>query len=223
MRNPLRSEAEAFRFLLLAVGYFAVIVAAAAIDTWLGLVVFLVLTGAALLFWLRWARDEPPLTTRAAEHPEHVRRILVVANETVRGDHLFEVITERAEGVDEEVLVICPALNSPLKTWVSDEDSAREAAQRRLELTLARLAAAGVDARGEIGDGDPLQAMDDAVRTFGPDEIVISTHPEGRSNWLERGVVSGARARFEMPIRHVVVDLEAEAAAHPSESATERA
>jgi nucleotide-binding universal stress UspA family protein len=218
VRNPLRSEAEAFRFLLLAVGYFAVIVAAAAIDTWLGLVVFLVLTGAALLFWLRWNRDEPPLTTRAAAHPEDVRRILVVANETVGGDHLFEVIAERAEGVDEEVLVICPALNSPLRTWVSDEDSAREAAQRRLEVTLARLAAAGIDASGEIGDGDPLQAMDDAVRTFGPDEIVISTHPEGRSNWLERGVVSGARARFEVPIRHVVVDLEVEARKIPAEA-----
>jgi hypothetical protein len=212
MRNPLRSEADAFNFLLAAVGYFAVIVAAASVDTWLGVVAFVVLTAGGLLFWLRWRRDEPPLTTAAASHPENERRVLVIANETVGGDHLFEVIAERAEGVDEHVLVVCPALNSPLRTWVSDEDDARVAAQERLDRTLARLAAAGVDARGEIGDGDPLQAMDDAVRTFGPDEIVISTHPEGRSNWLERGVVSGARARFQVPIRHVVVDLEAEAA-----------
>ncbi len=220
MRNPLRSEAEAFRFLLLAVGYFAIIVAAAAVDTWLGVAAFVVLTAGALLFWLRSKRDEPPLTTRAAAHSEDVRRILVIANETVGGDHLFEVITERSEGVDEEVLVVCPALNSPLRTWVSDEDSARAAAQDRLQHTLGRLSAVGVDARGEIGDGDPLQAMDDAVRTFGPDEILISTHPEGRSNWLERGVVTAARARFEVPIRHVVVDLQAEAAAHSGEPAS---
>ena len=68
----------------------------------------------------------------------------------------------------------------------------------------------GIDATGEIGDGDPLQAIEDAVHTFSPDELIISTHPEGRSNWLERGVVTGARERFPVPITHVVVDLEAE-------------
>ena len=58
-----------------------------------------------------------------------------------------------------------------------------------------------------------MQAIEDALRTFGADEIIISTHPEGRSNWLEKGVVSGARKRFTVPITHVVVDLDAEAAA----------
>jgi hypothetical protein len=210
VRNPVRSEADAYRFLLLTVGYFALIVAAAAVATWLGVVVFVALTAVAVAWWARSRRDEPPLRTEAAAVPEDVRRILVVANETVGGDELFAAITERAEGVDEEVLVVCPALNSPLRTWVSDEDGARAAAQGRLDSTLARLAAAGVDARGEVGDGDPLQAIDDALRTFGADEIVISTHPVGRSNWLERGVVSGAKERFDVPIRHVVVDLEAE-------------
>ena len=212
MRNPVRSESDAYRFLLLTVAYFALIVAAAAIETWLGLVVFLALT--ALVVWrvVRLRQDEAPLPTAAAATSEDVRRILVVANETVGGDELFAAIAARSEGVDEEVLVVCPALNSPLRTWVSDEDGAREAAQRRLDATLARLAAAGVEARGEVGDGDPVQAIDDALRTFGPDEIVISTHPEGRSNWLERGVVSIARERFDVPISHVVVDLAADGA-----------
>ena len=67
-------------------------------------------------------------------------------------------------------------------------------------------------ARGEVGDADPLQAIEDSLRTFGADEIIISTHPEGRSNWLEKGVVSGAKQRFTVPITHVVVDLEAERA-----------
>ena len=58
------------------------------------------------------------------------------------------------------------------------------------------------------GEGDPLQAMEDDLRTFGADEIIISTLPEGRSNWLERGVVDGARERFDVPVTHVVVDLE---------------
>ena len=211
MRNPVRSEADAYRFLLVSVGYFALIVAAASVATWLGLVVFLALTAVAVGWWVRSRREEPPLRTQAASVPEDVRRILVVANETVGGSELFAVIAERSEGVDEEVLVVCPALNSPLRTWVSDEDGAREAAQQRLDATLSRFASAGIDARGEVGDGDPLQAIDDALRVFGADEIVISTHPEGRSHWLERGVVSGARGRFDVPIRHVVVDLEAEA------------
>jgi hypothetical protein len=211
VRNPVRSEADAYRLLLVSVGYFALIVAAAAVATWLGFVVFLALTAAAVGWWIRSRREEPPLRTRGASVPEDVRRILVVANETVGGSELFAVIAERSEGVAEDVLVICPALNSPLRTWVSDEDGARAAAQHRLDATLARLASAGIDARGEVGDGDPLQAIDDALRVFGADEIVISTHPEGRSHWLERGVVSGARGRFDVPIRHVVVDLEAEA------------
>ena len=65
-------------------------------------------------------------------------------------------------------------------------------------------------ARGEIGDGDPLQALEDALRTFPADEIVVSTHPPGRSNWLEQGVVENARMRFDVPVTHVVVDLAAE-------------
>jgi hypothetical protein len=150
----------------------------------------------------------PTRPTRQSAPDE--RRILVIANETVGGRTLRDTIHEKAEGYREEVLVVTPALNSPLKHWASDEDDARAAAQERLDASLAKLAEAGVQARGEVGDGDPLQAMEDALRTFGADEIIISTHPEGRSHWLERGVVSGARERFAVPITHVVVDLEAE-------------
>jgi hypothetical protein len=108
------------------------------------------------------------------------------------------------------VLVVTPALNAPLKHWVSDEDQARAEAQKRLNASLATLAESGVQARGEVGDGDPIQAIEDALRTFGADEIILSTHPEGRSHWLERGVVEKARERFAVPITHVVVDLERE-------------
>ena len=46
------------------------------------------------------------------------------------------------------------------------------------------------------------------MRLFRPNEMVVSTHPEGRSNWLERGVVSALRERYDVPLTHVVVDLE---------------
>jgi hypothetical protein len=211
MINPLRSEAEAFRFLIASIAYFgAIVIATLAGGTWVGVAVFVVLTGVAPAWWWRARRDERPPRTAARPHEEGERRILVIANETVGGHVLRSAILAKSLDVREEVLVVTPALNSPLKHWISDEDGARAAAQERLDDSLAQLADAGVQARGEVGDGDPLQAIEDALRTFGADEIIISTHPEGRSNWLERGVVENARERFAVPITHVIVDLEAE-------------
>ena len=208
MESPFRSEAAAFRFLLITIGAFALIVAASWIDPWLGFAVFVLLTAGAVGVYLRQRGPRPP-----RQHVEHVgpadeRRVLVVANETVGGEELMSVIGELSLAGRTQFLVVCPALNSRLKTWTSDEDPARAAAQKRLNATIARLASVGVEARGEVGDADPIVAIEDGVRTFHPDEVVISTHPEGRSNWLERGVVSAARERFDVPVTHVVVDLE---------------
>jgi hypothetical protein len=209
--NPLRSEAEAFRFLIASIVYFGAIVLATVVGgAWVGVGVFVVLTLAALWWWLRTRSTERPVQTAPRPHAEGERRILVIANETVGGHTLRSQILEKSLDVREEVLVVTPALNSPLKHWVSDEDQARADAQERLNASLSELADAGVQARGEVGDGDPLQAMEDALRTFGADEIIISTHPEGRSHWLERGIVEKARERFAVPITHVVVDLERE-------------
>jgi nucleotide-binding universal stress UspA family protein len=212
VKNPLRSEAEAFQFLLGAVVYFAAIAIAGVINKWAGLVVFVLLTAGVVWWWLRARRHELPQPQTAPAHrggPDE-RRILVIANETVGGGPLLERIQERSAGHTAHVRVVSPALNTPLRHWASDEDPAREQAQERLHRSLARLEQDGIHASGEIGDGDPLQAIEDALRTFGADEIIISTHPEGRSHWLERGVVTGARERFAVPITHVVVDLEAE-------------
>jgi hypothetical protein len=210
MKNPFKSEADAFRLVLVALGYFGLIVIAAAINKWLGLAVFALLTALAVGWIIRARREPPQMTGPIRRSAPGERRILVVANETVGGRPLREEIERRSEGYRTQVLVVSPALNSPLRHWVSDEDQARAAAQERLSRSLARLGEEGVDARGEVGDGEPLQAIEDALRSFGADEIIISTHPEGRSQWLERGVVTGARTRFDVPITHVVVDLEAE-------------
>ena len=212
MINPFRSEAEAYRFLLLSVGYFAAIaIAALAIGPSAGFIVFVALTLAGLVYVVRARSGEPrQQTVPTRRGGENERRILVIANETVGGERLREEIRSRSEGFDEQVFVVCPALNSPLRHWASDEDGARVQAQERLNTSLSRLRQAGVDAKGEIGDAEPLQAMEDALRLFGADEIIISTHPEGRSHWLEKGIVDAARERFAVPITHVVVDLEAE-------------
>jgi len=210
LRNPFRSEAEAYRLVWLTIGYFVLIVAGSLINVWLGFIVFVVET--AVVLWLVFSRrsdEPPPPQVESARTREDERRILVVANETVGGRELLECIERKSAGVAEKVLVVCPALNSPLRHWVSDEDGARAAAQVRLDSSVASMRAMGIEATGQIGDGDPLQAIEDAVRTFSPDEVVVSTHPEGRSHWLERGVVERARERFHVPLTHVVVDLEA--------------
>jgi hypothetical protein len=189
VRNPLRSEAEAFRFVVIVLGFFAaVILGKLAAGWWVGLAVAGV--GFVVLLLLLREASKPP----------------------VGGGTLREVIAQKAEGFDEEVLVVCPALNSPLRHWVSDEDGARAQAQARLDESVGRLREAGINTRGEIGDGDPLQAIEDALRTFGADEVIVSTHPVGRSHWLERNVVGMARERFAVPITHVIVDLEADSA-----------
>jgi GABA permease len=210
MRNPFRSEEDAFRFVWLTIGYFVVIVIAALINRWVGLAAFVVLTPAALWWFFRRGTEDAPVKHVPAASPPDEHRILVVANETVGGPELLTEIQARSEGRRARVLVVCPALNSPLRHWVSDEDEARAKAQTRLDDSLGSMRAVGLDAEGEIGDGDPIQAIEDGIRTFQPDELVISTHPPGRSHWLERGVVEKARERFELPVTHVVVDLEAD-------------
>ena len=194
--------------------YFGSIALASAFGgVWAGISVFVVLTAASVAWFLNKNRHlEPPDAVGSKETPADEHRVLVVANETVVGRTLHEAVRSATDGRRSQVLVVSPALNSPLRHFVSDEGSARKAAQERLGRSLAALEAAGIEARGEVGDADPLQAIDDALRTFGADQIIISTHPEGRSNWLEKGVVSGAKQRFTVPITHVVVDLEAEAA-----------
>ena len=211
MRNPFRSEADAFRFVWVTIGYFALIVVASLINEWLGVAVFIVLTGVVIWWLFHSAERETPVKQAPAASPADEHRILVVANETVGGPELRSEIQERAGGRRTRVLVVCPALNSPLRHWASDEDDARHAAQERLDRSLESMRAAGIDAEGQIGDGDPLQAIEDAIRTFRPDELIISTHPPGRSHWLERGVVDGARERYEIRLTHVVVDLHADA------------
>jgi hypothetical protein len=130
--------------------------------------------------------------------------ILVLANETADADTLLEVI-ERSAGSDANVLVVAPALNSRLRHWLSDEDDARLQAKRRLQRAVEQLHAVGVDATGMIGDADPLQALRDALAWFPADQLIVATHPAGRSNWLATNLVERASRWFAGPILHVTV------------------
>jgi len=94
-----------------------------------------------------------------------------------------------------EVLLLAPATNKPVAHWLSDLRRARFDAQRRLTLSLASLAPADVDARGEVGDSDTVQAVEDTLRTFGAQEVVFVKQP-GRN-----GDVDQVRRRLDRPVR----------------------
>jgi hypothetical protein len=210
--NPLKSEEDAFRFTLIVVALLApVVVVAIAFNTGvaLGVAGGLALGLVVGLFVLK--RDEP--RSKAALRPrpaDGTHRILVVANETLSGRALRSEISGHSHGGRTELRVVCPALNSKVKHWTNEEDEARAKAQERLQQLLAQLRGEGFDADGDIGDDDPVQAMEDALRRFPADEVIISTHPVGRSNWLEHDVVNRAQERFDLPVTHVVVDLDRE-------------
>ena len=137
------------------------------------------------------------------------QRILVVANETCAGRALLDELRSRVSPGDE-VMVVAPALNTRLRHMFADTDKATAAAEERLAESLRALRDAGIDARGAVGDSDPVQAIEDTLFEFDATQIVISTHPLDGSNWLERRVVSRATERFAPPITHIVVDLAAE-------------
>lgn len=130
------------------------------------------------------------------------QRILVVANKTCPCPGLADDVAALA-GPAGHVLVVSPALNSRVRHWVSDVDGAVAAARERLHAALTLFADAGVRARGEIGDSDPLLAIEDALHGYDATHIVVSTHPAPHSNWLERGLIERARERTRLPVLHL--------------------
>lgn len=136
--------------------------------------------------------------------PPQPAGILVVANRTCPCPMLLDEVARRVSDAPRDVLVVVPALNSRLRHWLSDVDDAVARAHERLAVALADLRARGVSARGEVGDANPLLAIDDALARFPASAIVIATLPPGQSNWLERGLIEKAKARFDVPVTHLV-------------------
>ncbi len=141
-----------------------------------------------------------------AKAPE---RILVVANETVGGRPLIEAVKDHADRGTIAARVVCPQ-NRPKHGLVVRDDSVRMAAENRLELTLAQLREAGIEATGEVMDPDPYSAVMDALADGPADCLIVSTHPQTKSGWLRRSLVDRLRDDTGLPVEHIVVDLEAE-------------
>jgi hypothetical protein len=138
-----------------------------------------------------------------------MKRILVVANETVAGKPLIDAVRRQAEGDEVTVHVICPQ-NEPKHGFVVHDEYIRDAAQNRLEMALALLHEEGIEATGEVMDPDPYSAVMDALGEQDYDAIIVSTHPETRSGWLRQSLVDRLARVTRRDVEHVVVDLDSE-------------
>jgi hypothetical protein len=124
--------------------------------------------------------------------PRERDHVLVIANQTIVGGPLLQAIRERASARPTDFTLVAPA----------DE----EGVQARLDLALAQLKEAGIDATGHIGDADPVTAALNAVHDEQVDEIIVSTFPEATSGWLRRNVVGRIESGAERPVKHVVTE-----------------
>lgn len=215
MHNPLRSEADVFR-LVVVIGVAAALVVALTLiasPVWgILLAVLLVAVGVGLAW--RGTRGSEPREVHPARADDDTRRILVVANQTAEGKELLEEIANRSRGNRCEVMLVSPALvGSRAERWASDVDKGMDLARQRMARSVSALRGVGVEVRAEVGDPDPNMAIEDALRVFPADEIVISTLPPEESRWLEHEVVERTRREVDLPMTHVIVDLDADRAA----------
>jgi hypothetical protein len=182
MRNPLRSEAEAYRFLGVVIVGAAVIIGAAFINTWAGVAVA-VLVFAALG---RWLMQEP---VPGASDPS-----AVIASGTPPGRHRILVVAPPGTGTSAvkvpegaEALIVVPAMAGTIEALTGAVDERR----RDAEQTAATLASHIPGARVEVGADDPALAVEDALRVFGADEVLVIGGDE---------LVQAIRARVALPV-----------------------
>jgi hypothetical protein len=135
--------------------------------------------------------------------------LLVLAAETLSGGDLRDEIRRHAGEREAAVRVVVPALvDSKLKHALGEVDAAIDEASKRLDGELAEARQAGIDIEGQVGDSDPILAIEDALLTFPADEILVVTHDEQHAHWLEADLFERAKQRFEPPLTHVVVEGE---------------
>lgn len=135
--------------------------------------------------------------------------VLVVANETIGGRALIDAVLKRHEAGDTRFHLVVPATKPKHGNIIYDE-AVRDAAQVRVDLALGYINSQGMQGTGEVGDSDPFTATMDAIADIHPDEVIVSTHPLTSSGWLRRDLVERIRGATDVPVEHVVSDIERE-------------
>lgn len=135
-----------------------------------------------------------------------MRRYLVVANRTLGGEHLVATVRALARREPCRFHLLVPATPPSDHMWTEGE--AQKIARHRLEEGLARFRALGIEVDGEIGDANPILAIEDVLRSTPFDEIILSTLPPGLSRWLKLDLPHRVEAAFGLPVTHVIAKPE---------------
>ena len=146
--------------------------------------------------------DNPPRTGEE-------KRVLVFLNEVAGGRKLLNACREMSDAGADYFGVIAPQ-NEPDVGQLVDPDQARDSAQSRVDVTSQVLGQFGIASVGGVMDPDPPLALDDAVRATDPDRILLSCLYETRFGPLRRDFVDWARSRYEVPIEHIPVRVDAD-------------
>lgn len=136
------------------------------------------------------------------------RLLAIVTDDPLGPESLRELRTDRAGngsgGINLRVVI--PAVEAnPLRHTLGDIDEPQRQAEARLGRVLGELRANGIEAAGEVGDPDPIQAAQDALLKMPSDEIVIFEHEQAQARWFEEGLLEKARAGLDPPLRMVVL------------------
>ena len=138
------------------------------------------------------------------------RRILVVANRTLYEENLREALVERARQ-GAELHFAAPIFGLRLRYNATNPGEEVEGARKRLLDALAWAREEGIRATASVGEENiAIGAIEDELRRAGADEVIVSTLPPERSNWLEAGIVERLQNALSVPVVHIVVDARVE-------------
>jgi len=214
MRNPVRSETDAF---YIAFGAAVVVGASVLLGVLVAPLAGVCLAIGAIAGFLVWefATTDPErrrplreaaLTGRGAPARDNAW-ILVVANRTLADRDLRAELRSRA-ATGAELRILVPILVSRARYLASDVDNELRHARRRLKETLAWAADEGITASGVVGDPNvALDAIEDELRLHAADEVIVSTLPAGKSNWLETGILGRLQEELDVPVTHLVASV----------------
>ena len=134
------------------------------------------------------------------------RRLLVVAASAVESTEAvaeIAALAAPARGAAGSVMVLAPARIGFLDRWASDVEGARRDAQRRLVISVAALAAAGVEAEARVGDEDVVQAVEDQLGDFPATEVILVS---GAGAPAATAAAEELRSRLRADFRWIVTD-----------------
>jgi hypothetical protein len=127
-------------------------------------------------------------------------KLLIAAGEAAAGLEQVPASVRALIDAADEIVVVTPTLPGRWEWLSSATDKATEQADERLRTVLGHLDDLGAEARGQVGADDPLLALEDAVRAFGPDHLLIALRGADRAGWQERGLLDQVLARFALPV-----------------------